>query len=195
MTTCRSVNQSYRRMRRMSCLSLLVSLVSPLSIQSKKFHTPPLKKSVKNDRVMIATRNLSRSMPSVAVIIKWPTIVIGWFLWWFVPFTVTTVKITDIPIIRNVSHDYGILELLNGLDVLPTAFLTELLCVTVVIFNRVLVAFQLVSQRSIAGRAGQLMVRMCRESCTAYLCHPLCYGVTMGGRWIVLPQKDNDANK
>ena len=147
----------------MSCMSLLVSLVSPLSIQSKKFHTSPLKKSVKNDRVMIATRNLSRSMPSVAVIIKWPTIVIGWFLWWFVPFTVTIVKITDIPIIRNVS-----LELLNGLDVLPTAFLTELLCVTVVIFNRVLVAFQLVSQRSIAGSAGQWMVRMCREG-TAYL--------------------------
>ena len=163
MATCRSANQSYRRVRLMSCLSLLVSLVSPLSIQSKKFHTSPLKKSVKNDRVMIATRNLSRSMPSVAVIIKWPTIVIGWFLWWFVPFTVTTVKITDIPIIRNVS-----LELLNGLDVLPTAFLTELLCVTVVIFNRVLVAFQLVSQRSIAGRAGQWMVRMCREG-TAYL--------------------------
>ena len=109
MATCRSANQSYRRMRLMSCLSLLVSLVSPLSIQSKKFHTSPLKKSVKNDRVMIATRNLSRSMPSVAVITKWPTIVIGWFLWWFVPFTVTTVKITDIPIIRNVSHDYGIL--------------------------------------------------------------------------------------
>ena len=61
----------------MSCLSLLVSLVSPLSIQSKKFHISPLKKSVKNDRVMIATRNLSRSMPSVAVIIKWPTVVIG----------------------------------------------------------------------------------------------------------------------
>ena len=153
---------------KMTCLSLLVSLVSPLSIQSKKFHISPLKKSVKNDRVMIATRNLSRSMPSVAVIIKWPTIVIGWFLWWFVPFTVKIVQITDISIIRNVSHDYGILELLNGLDVLPTAFLTELLCVTVVIFNRVLVAFQLVSQRSIAGRAGQWMVRMCREG-TAYL--------------------------
>ena len=43
----------------------------------KKVSHFTLKKSVKNDRVMIATRDLSRPVPSVAAIIKWPTVVIG----------------------------------------------------------------------------------------------------------------------